>query len=347
MRDAAGQDVPRETAATCNTCAMLPAAQPSATSVHFQAATKCCTFLPELHNFLVGNALDDAEIDPAGLASLERRIDARVAVTPLGVKRPNTYLLIYKDGGEPVFGRARELRCPHYLEEQGGKCGVWKSRESTCATWFCKHSRGATGGDIWEAIQRVLRIAEVNLAWWCVREVGLDTKALREIVGRIAPAKQKVTAAEIDGAPDAAYAKLWGTWAGREREFFRACGAKVRSLAWDDVVKICGPELAVAVDIMRSLIDASHSTELPARLEIVPFTVSAVRGDQAFLATYRTFDPVTVPVALLEVLDAFDGRETREVIDSLLRERDVELEPAFIRRLVDFGILRPREEPQR
>jgi hypothetical protein len=322
---------------------MMPPAGETArgVSTFFNPATKCCTYLPELHNFLVGSALDDPDSTPDGLSTLERRIDERVGVTPLGLDRPRTYFLIYQNRDEGVFGHARGLRCPHYLEEHGGRCGVWKHRNAVCATWFCKHNRGATGETIWTAIRRLLGLAEIGLAWWCVREVGLDTAALHQLLDRQEIRNPKATRNEIDSTADAMHEKLWGTWAGREREFFRACGSKVRTLAWDDVVRICGPELAVATDVLRSLVVASHAADLPARLEVAPFTVTAVRGDQATLATYRGYDPLSVPIALLDVLDAFDGRETREVLEGLLRDREIDLEPGFLRRLVDFGILRP------
>lgn len=329
---------------------MMPPTERAArapSSTFFHPATKCCTYLPELPNFLVGNALDDPDSAPDGLTTLERRIDAKVGVTPLGLGRPRPYFLVYHDGGEAVFGRAQGLRCPHYLEEQGGRCGVWKHRNAVCATWFCKHNRGATGDDIWTSIRQVLDIAEAGLSWWCVREIGLDTSALRRLLDRMAIRNPKTAATEIDGTADAAHAELWGSWAGREREYFRACGALVRPLGWDDVVRICSPLLAVTADVMRSLVVAAQATDLPVRLEVAPFTVSAVRGDQATLATYRSYDPLNVPMALLDVLDAFDGRETSEVIDALLRDRDIELEPGLVRRLVDFGILRAIEAPRR
>src|SRR4051794_40152273 len=106
MRALVGSELENESVATCASCVMLPAAdapKPSSSATFFNPATKCCTYLPELHNFLVGAVLSDPDNHPAGTASLERRIDEGIEVTPLGLGRPRSYLLIYDDGGGQTF----------------------------------------------------------------------------------------------------------------------------------------------------------------------------------------------------------------------------------------------------
>ena len=93
----------------------------------------------------------------AGRATLETRLASRVAVTPIGVGRSPTFQVLYDHVGEATgFGRSRSIRCPHYLEEGCGLCGIWRHRESTCATWFCKHVRGGVGKRFWGTIQQLL-----------------------------------------------------------------------------------------------------------------------------------------------------------------------------------------------
>ena len=68
---------------------MRPSGPAAAGALVFAAETKCCTYVPEVPNFLVGRILDDP--DPAfapGRATVNQRIDARVSVTPLGLGRP-------------------------------------------------------------------------------------------------------------------------------------------------------------------------------------------------------------------------------------------------------------------
>src|SRR5438552_17282932 len=87
--------LPTEERSTCDDCAV--ARNPGfkvqvverGKAPHFETRTfdkhlKCCTVTPKLPNFLVGNALADETLAPAGLASLRRRIAERRAVTPFG-----------------------------------------------------------------------------------------------------------------------------------------------------------------------------------------------------------------------------------------------------------------------
>src|SRR5258706_6959334 len=81
-----GGSIPQETDATCDDCAMLPdvGQTPEASGVFFNPETKCCSYVPQLPNYLVGRILNDN--DPAfarGRASVETRLNAGVAVSPL------------------------------------------------------------------------------------------------------------------------------------------------------------------------------------------------------------------------------------------------------------------------
>ena len=101
----------------------------------FTPQTKCCTYVPEMPNFLVGGVLadDDPEL-AAGRASLRERMRDKSSMSPLGVARKLSYALRYRHTPD-AFGHMQRLRCPHYIED-GGRCGIWRHRESTCSTWF-------------------------------------------------------------------------------------------------------------------------------------------------------------------------------------------------------------------
>src|SRR4051812_28924758 len=80
--------LPEEPHATCGSCAMLKkeGTPTERGDVFYSTQTKCCTYLPELKNFLVGRILGDA--DPAaarGRATVVARIGAGVGVTPFGL----------------------------------------------------------------------------------------------------------------------------------------------------------------------------------------------------------------------------------------------------------------------
>src|ERR1044072_6248960 len=125
MRECLTGPIPNEPRATCHDCAMCAA--PGHESgprdpVFYDPATKCCTYMPLMWNFLTGAVLDDDSVEAAaGRRPVESRIDDGVGLTPLGMERPPVYKLLSSHIPDP-FGRARTMRCPHYIEE-GGLCG--------------------------------------------------------------------------------------------------------------------------------------------------------------------------------------------------------------------------------
>ena len=127
--------IPRESRATCHDCAMCPSsvAQSGPREHYYDPAIKCCTYIPVLHNFLVGRVLsDDDPAAQAGRVTVEKRIAVGVAVTPLGLGTPPVFSLLYNNLSAEAFGRSRNLRCPHYIED-GGRCGVWRNRNSAAS----------------------------------------------------------------------------------------------------------------------------------------------------------------------------------------------------------------------
>jgi hypothetical protein len=204
--------LPPERLATCDDCVKLqkPGAAPDPDA--YNPDTKCCTYMPMLHNFLVGAMLDDESPEFAsGKATVQARIDAGLAVTPLGLYATEEYLARYDAGAR--FGRDVTLRCPHFLLEEGGRCGVWRHRESTCSSWFCKYERGEPGRIFWtRGVAPLLRAAELALARHCALELG---------------------AGESD----------FGKWEGDPRALYREASGLVEGLSWAKVEAIGGAEV--------------------------------------------------------------------------------------------------------
>src|SRR5882672_10551834 len=109
MNEALGGPIPEEKEATCDDCVMLAKGceAPQTSGFFFDPHTKCCTYVRELPNYLVGRILADR--DPAatrGRATLEKRFEDGVAVTPLGIGRSPTFRLLYQHTtGLAAFGR--------------------------------------------------------------------------------------------------------------------------------------------------------------------------------------------------------------------------------------------------
>ena len=308
----------------------------------FDSTTRCCTYLPDLPNFLVGPILADADPHLApGRRSVEARLAQMLAVTPLGLGRPATYVLLYNNSRDG-FGASHALRCPHHLDD--GSCGIWAHRMSVCATWFCKYSRGAVGLRFWQALQVLLRGVEQDLAKWCLLRQRLDTRALEHLFPPPDPCSSSRTLDryQLDGRVDSEqYAAIWGEWAGREREFFEECGRHVKRLGWEEVLAICGPDVQVSAQLVRDAFDALLSREVPARVRTGDFHVHLCTPQSALVVSYNGYDPLCLPCSLLEVLPYFDGRPVGEVLRKIAREKKLRLDRDLILKLVDFSILVP------
>jgi hypothetical protein len=334
--------IPQEPKATCHDCAMCKAAAPESSRevVFFDSASKCCTYMPTLWNFLVGTILEDDTPEAAeGRRTVEARIDAGVAVTPLGLASPPVYQLLYSRI-QDAFGQAQSMRCPHYIEE-GGRCGVWRARESTCATWFCKYERGAVGREFWDRLHRLLVLAERGLSNWCVLQLDLGADALRSLIPERPPRPtDPMSAADFDHRADPkVYRQNWGRWVGKEREFYRRAAQLARDLSWSRVLGLGGAEAQVAEALVQEAFRRLTSTELPERLRAGSTRLTPEPDGGAFVISYSGYDPLRLSPAVLGILPFFDGRPTTAVVEAIQEKRGVQVTLPLVRRLVDFGVL--------
>jgi len=337
--------VPHERRATCDDCAMLVKAERPLlpTEYAFNPATKCCTYIPELPNFLLGRIL--ADDDPAlapGRAAVEARLADDNVITPFGLGRPPGYMVFYRQASDQSFGRLKALRCPYYVEAGGGRCGIWKHRESMCATWYCKHDRGAVGMRFWRALHQLLFALERALTVWCVLQLDVGTAALRRLFPpafvRQGPSDFLESLGEV---PDRA--ELWGPWRGREREFFVESARRVEALAWPELLALAGPETHVHLSLVREAHRELLSGELPEALRVNAMRLVAVDGTNGQFWTYSNLDGLEMPTRLLDVIHHFDGRPTREAMRAIADDSGVDLGERVVRQLADFEVLVPVE----
>jgi Fe-S-cluster containining protein len=333
--------IPDESKATCDHCAMqAPEGGPVDERAIYFNQGKCCTYLPQMHCFLVGRVLlDDSPEQARGRAVLEALLDARAGVSPLGVLGPPSYQLLYQSA-PAGFGRSRDLLCP-FFETETGRCRVWAHRESTCATWFCKHDRGAVGFAFWRALHHALATVERALASWCALELDLGAEALAENAPRPGAAARSLEAEEVDGkVSDAAYRKRWGNWLSRERDYYRSAARMVEPLSWQETLVHAGADGRVAARLLRE----AHAALLDFTPPLTPLRLGRferlrVKDGAAQVQTYRDYDPLELPQALLSTLRRFDGRPNAEVVREIAERDGVRLTPEVIRRLADFELL--------
>lgn len=313
-----GETLPEEQAATCDSCVQCGSHAPE--GYRFADETKCCTYVPAIANYLVGGALRAGSL--IGRERLLARMkDEPESVTPHGLDATEDERRRYRDIlAAERFGRDPELRCPYYLREAGGLCGVWRHRNGICATWFCKHDRGAAGQRFWQALEVLLTAVERELSHWCACTILFD----------------ETPEAAGDEAP-------WRAWAGREAEYYRRAAELVEALSWSDVQELAGAAIEPQV---RALLDAHAALRdpIPAHLELGTIRVSHSGPETSRVVTYLDTDALEVQNALLELLPRFDGRPTGAVLAEL-RAAGVEVSPALLRMLVDFELLTAAEPP--
>jgi Fe-S-cluster containining protein len=341
MDELLGAPIPEEREAACETCVMRqPAGAPPEPGAVYFTEGKCCTYQPQLHCFLMGRILADGAADlVVARAAVERLLDARAGVTPLGIMGPRSYWALYDYG--TGFGRSSRLRCPLF-DVSTGRCGVWRHRESTCATWFCKHDRGAVGEAFWTALHQLLMQLERSLARWCMVELAVGTEALAAASARELSAGPPDTEDLDGGASAERYRRAWGRWLGREREYYRECAGRVDGLAWPEVLALGGAEARALAEVARRRFEELRSHELPGSpLRIGRFEVASVASGFARLRSYRDFDPVDVPLPLLAALPRFDGRPTEQVAREIAERDGVEIPTPVLRTLADFKVLVP------
>ena len=349
--DLLGGAIPSETRATCNDCAMCDKSTGSQKipSNMFNPQSKCCTYLPILPNYLVGMILADE--DPAmaaGRATVERRIQAGIAVTPKGLEWPLKVRAQYTQMEVLAFGRAQTLRCPHYLNEQGGLCGLWKYRNSICSTWFCKYVRGAVGRNFWETSKQLLDTIETELSRWCAVQLGLDDSALPHLLkpllmpGQLPELKLEDVEEQVDHEKQR---QVWANWQGREREFYLACGELVSKLKLADVLAICGSEVQVRSRLTQKAYRTLMGTEVPERLKVGAFAVThAGREIYSLYHPAIGLDAFHLSTRVMRLLPYFDGRPTTEVVSEIVDKEGLRFTDELLRRLVDFKILESVEQ---
>jgi hypothetical protein len=318
LRAFLGGPIPAEPRTTCGDCAMLRADPMGAR--RFEPRTKCCTFFPQLASFEVGGLLLDE--DPAiarGRERMRERIAEGLQASPLGVGRPAIFTQIYTP--ESSFGHAQALRCPYYVDDEGGGCGIWRHREATCATWFCKHERGQLGLTFWNRIHELLKTVEHGLAWAIAVELGID----RDALVAIEPAPFDLSREE---EPDH-YRGIWGPWAGREIAYYEECARRVAPLAWTDVRARCGAFLDGHVERAREAQRALETRPLPSQLQVAVHERVGSDGTRVRLRTYSNYNPLDVPTAVADAIPRFATASVAEV----------GLDDATVRQLLDYGVL--------
>lgn len=321
LRTLCGGDPPRERRATCDDCVMCG---PEVVDGRlFNADSRCCTYVPRIPNFMMGRILTDDGL-PEGRVSVEARLASGEGVSPLGLEVADVDQAAYDAiVAADQFGRSAALRCPHHLPD--GRCGVWRHRNGVCATWFCRHEKGAAGQRFWEAVQLMFTELERVVGYHCARQVRWPEGV-----------------SDVFAADKALFAGDWGAFEGRPAEFYRACAAIFERLDWAAVRQIGDARFDRLCDAVERHFDALRA--LPTRLVAGEDLELFPQGDgHTQVLAYSATDPLRVPDAVLERLAAFDGRRVLPVLAEL-KAQGVAIDLDLVAQLAAFEVLVPPEE---
>jgi hypothetical protein len=335
--------LPSEPFATCDNCTMCVNHASSPTGVTFRPDTKCCSFSPRLPNYAVGGILlDDAPGTDEGRRTLRQRLTQTSLSTPLGLCVDPIIGSLYQAGSQEAFGRSEALRCPHYSVSDGGKCTIWRHRNAVCYTWFCKHERGKISHQFWGTLRDFVTAIEDQLSIWCALSLGvLESSIVRCLALRNEALGTQVGRTLASSAVDTGF--LWGSWIGKEEEFYSKCAKLVQPLAWDEVSDICGPVVMAYLGAARAELEMVAVRAPIQHPTLGGYRVERHSTKELRLSTYSPYNPLIVPAELPYLLQYFDGSPVDETLARIKEEQDVDFGLELVQRLLDFGVLEERK----
>ncbi len=207
--------VPEERHSTCDDC-------PKVKLGEYRDDCRCCTYYPELANFLVGLALmsDSRE----AIVPLIRSH----STVPIGLApSPQRYKNVVEAYAQDRFGEEPWMLCP-FVDKQTFHCKIYPFRNSVCSTYFCTNDHGEIGNEFWGKLQNLAGNVEMSLSQYCMDKVGLSHKKFVASLDELS----EVDIPSLSNADDLSWSEhasrtLWGDWYGREVEFFEACAQVV------------------------------------------------------------------------------------------------------------------------
>ncbi|WP_455205091.1 hypothetical protein [Kaarinaea lacus] len=357
IEDVLKEPIDRENQSDCNNCPMCNNNEtPSVFNIQFNPSTRCCSFIPTIPNYSVGHILSDtAATAQVGKSVILSKIDARTAVTPLGIgpsnKQSRTYENLLK---AKEFGIGEQYACPYLVKEEQ-ICSIWSHRISTCSTWFCKHNRGKIGLDFWDALRALLDEVQKILSYWCLLEMEIGEDALA-LLAPIRPKKYaNKTANPLDKlaqtpVPEGIYTQAWGNFRGNEQEFYIKCGALVEDLSWSDILQIGGPELKMATYRLLKAHQILNSKELPEYVEIGKHTTVNSTPSAIAIAGYSPYCTYEFPVEInmglvMATMEIVGPQRLKDLIAKIQQQCQIHVDTDMQWALIESGVLLPTGAP--
>jgi Fe-S-cluster containining protein len=296
------QPIPQETEATCASCAMClkPGEDKIEGLNYYRDGLKCCTYHPDIPNYLVGAILADKRPE---LAEGQRRIKAKIqaleGVLPQGISRTEVYRERFENKLYEDFGNDLKLLCP-YLKD--GDCTIWPWREAICSTYFCRFVAGKDGELLWLAVRKYLIAAERILIDYCTRDLALTGPEINPYF-------------ETQRPPAEVAAEVWGEHIDQIEQFYIQCWEAIQTLDARGYRSIAEPQTFLAKIELETAVNRVNNPVLPELLEMNTELKAWQEGDNAQLLTREGV--VELPMKAIESLQLFDGKRDTATVTSL------------------------------
>jgi hypothetical protein len=261
-----------ESFATCSDCAMRPRDNqilPEHRLV-FKAESRCCTYHPDLPNFLAGRALRRGGIGAEKIRARLEHLETRYAT---GIVRPPELEKLYQELGKTSFGNREELTCPYWVSGEHN-CTIYADRNAVCRTWHCKSVDGARGHGAWTALR------------WLLLE--LESELAKAVTTSDAPARE---------AP----LETWVEW-------YIACAERADQLETETLKTLRTPKLEQLIaEVARAVKVRDASLPEVVAPSIAEWFVET---DNVALTAWSGYDLIDAPSWIFELLSRMDGTKT-------------------------------------
>jgi hypothetical protein len=262
---------------------------------------RCCTYQPDLPNFLVGLALSRED---SGSEQIRRRLEAVDGVYVRGLAGTWEQRRRYAVQGGDVFGRDPTLRCPYWVQSDR-PCGIYASRISVCRTWHCRYEDGDYGRTAWKALRDLLAEIEQRLSWYC-------TSAVRNPWPWSRPA-------------------VW-------EDYYLSCYQALDRIGEAQFESMERALLGLRVAVHTAL--GWRDRPMPEMLRTWPHLVEPVVAGTWRIAGYSRWDPVEAPAAAGELLRLLaDGGPWRKAVAEVEERTGQALDEALVHALWRADVL--------